>query len=118
LLGSEPLKNSDYFGQMVENFVLMELKKQAQWSETSPKFYYYRTSNGIETDIVMENTSGKIVAIEVKATSTLKPDAARGIKDLKNAVPNRFHRGIIFYMGDLELPIEQNILAVPIPSLG
>ena len=33
-------------GSILENFVLMELRKQSSWSETQPQFFYWRTVSG------------------------------------------------------------------------
>ena len=33
-------------GAALENFVLMELRKQAAWSDTQPRLYYWRTASG------------------------------------------------------------------------
>src|SRR5246127_201315 len=40
-------------GAALENFALMELRKQSAWSETQPQFYYWRTASGQEVDIVL-----------------------------------------------------------------
>src|SRR5512143_3559016 len=49
------------------NFVVMELRKKASWSEVRPELYYFRTHAGQEVDIVLESRTRKLVAIEVKA---------------------------------------------------
>src|SRR5208337_5691461 len=45
-------------GGVLENFVLMELRKQSAWSETQPEFYFWRTAAGQEVDIVLEDSAG------------------------------------------------------------
>jgi len=54
------------FGQLLENYVMQELFKQASWSETLPGIYYYRSAANKEVDFVLENRAGAIVGIEVK----------------------------------------------------
>jgi predicted AAA+ superfamily ATPase len=38
---------------VLENFVLMELRKQSAWSQTGPEIYFWRTVSGQEVDIVL-----------------------------------------------------------------
>lgn len=117
LLGSENIRKSDYFGQVLENFILNELIKQASWSKTRPKFYYYRTAGGQEIDLIMENRTGKIVAVEIKNSATLKPDTAMGIKTLRKSI-NNFHKGIVFYNGNSIIPMGKDVQALPMQRLG
>ena len=41
---------------MLENFVMMELRKQVSWHEDQPKLYHFRTPKGFEVDAVLEPT--------------------------------------------------------------
>ncbi len=46
---------------LMENFVVMELRKQASWSKTQPELFHFRTQAGREVDIVLEDRSGRII---------------------------------------------------------
>ena len=48
--------NAGVIGGILENFVLMELKKQSAWSDTQPQLFYWRTASGQEVDIVLEDS--------------------------------------------------------------
>ena len=113
LLGHIISRHSDQFGHVLENFILMELTKQASWSSVNPQIFYYRTAGGSEVDIILEHPDGRIVAIEVKGQSTLKPNAAGPMKNLQSQIKHKFHRGIILYLGEHMIPIDQHIQAVP-----
>ena len=41
---------------------------------------YYRDTDQFEVDLVIENAIGQLVAVEVKATATLKQSDLRGLK--------------------------------------
>jgi hypothetical protein len=41
--------------------------------------FYWRTASSLEVDIVLEDRSGKIVGIEVKASTTLGSNDVRGL---------------------------------------
>jgi predicted AAA+ superfamily ATPase len=86
-------------GGILENFVLMELRKQASWSETQPQFFYWRTASGQEVDIVLENSAGYLVGIEVKASATLQSGDVRGLQALASAAGRRWTRGVVLYAG-------------------
>ena len=65
-------------GGVLENFVLMELRKQAAWSKVQPEFFHWRTISGKEVDILLEDSAGRLVGVEIKAASTLGGSDVRG----------------------------------------
>jgi predicted AAA+ superfamily ATPase len=104
-------------GKIIENFIVMELKKAATWSITKPAFYHFRTSDGKEVDIILENRAGQIIAIEIKASNTVNAHDFKGIKFLQEKVPHRLIKGIVLYSGSQMVPFGNNLYAVPIPYL-
>ena len=104
-------------GGVLENFVLMELHKQSTWSETQPQFFYWRTASGQEVDIVLEDSAGRLVGVEVKATATLGRDDVRGFKALAEAVGKRWLRRAILYTGTEVIPFGSNLHGLPLPLL-
>ena len=55
-------------GALFENFVIQELfKHYANLGRTAP-LYYYRTNNGLEVDLIIEEKLGKIKPCEIKLT--------------------------------------------------
>ncbi|MCD6136198.1 ATP-binding protein [Candidatus Bipolaricaulota bacterium] len=105
------------FGPLLENFVIMELRKQATWSKTQPQFFHFRTRKGQEVDIVLENAAGEIVGIEVKASSTVKSSDFKGLNYLSELLGDRFLRGIVLYTGDQPVPFGSNLYALPVSTL-
>jgi len=104
-------------GAALENFVLMELRKQSAWSDTQPRFYYWRTASGQEVDIVLEDSAGHIVGIEVKASATLHRGDLRGLQALADATRKRWIRGIVLYTGTDVIPFAHNLHGMPVSSL-
>jgi len=104
-------------GSILENFVMMELRKQSAWSETQPNLYYWRTASGQEVDIVLEDASGRLVGIEVKASSTLHGGDLRGLQYLAKESGKRWIRGVVLYTGTEVIPFAANLHGLPIPSL-
>ena len=105
------------FGPLLENFVIMELRKQSSWSRIQPQFFHFRTRNGQEVDIVLENLAGEIVGIEVKASSTVNSRDFKGLKYLSELLGARFLRGIVLYIGDQPVPFGSDLYALPVSAL-
>jgi predicted AAA+ superfamily ATPase len=111
------LDNKGFLGHVLENFVIMEFKKQMTWSEQSCEIYHYRTHTQQEIDIILEAPDSRIVAIDVKLANTVTLKDFSGIQSLEKDLGEKFHRGIILYMGDTVVPFSRNKYAVPLSYL-
>ncbi len=104
-------------GKVFENFIMQELFKQAGWSRTQPRIYYYRSTAGREVDFILEGRAGQIVAIEVKASTTVDSKDLKGLVELKGALGDRFIRGIVIYFGQEIVPLGGRMQVVPVQAL-
>jgi uncharacterized protein len=104
-------------GAILENFVVMELRKQYAWSKTQPEMYFWRTASGQEVDLVLEDRSGKVVGIEIKAAATLGSKDTRGLQTLADAVGKNWVRGVVLYTGSDVIPFSANLHGVPLSRL-
>lgn len=104
-------------GGLAENFVMMELVKQSVWSETKPKIFFWRTASGREVDIVLEDNSGRIVGLEVKAAATLNANDTAGLRALAAEVGKKWIRGIVLYTGLDVIPFANNLHGLPLQAL-
>lgn len=104
-------------GKMLENFVVMELKKQSTWNTTEINMYHFRTNTGEEVDIVLENLAGEIVAIEIKNSATVTSADCKGLRILQDKVGNKFIKGIVLYTGSQYLPFDEKVCILPINAL-
>ena len=111
-------RNATFLGQLLESFVLMELRKLASWSETTSNisFFHYRTTSNIEVDIVMEIGLRQLVGVEVKLSQSVSKKDFVGLENLRDSVDN-FHRGIVLYNGTDVYPYGDRLYAVPIQAL-
>lgn len=88
------------FDHLFETFVVGEVLKQASWLEHQPSVGHWRSRDGTEVDLVLENGhDGTIVGVEVKAGSRLRPRDRRGLEGLRRLVGDRFMAGVIFHTG-------------------
>ncbi|HEY0557585.1 MAG TPA: ATP-binding protein [Thermoanaerobaculia bacterium] len=104
-------------GPLLENFVLMEIRKQVSWSTTQPTLFHYRTQTGQEIDLLLEDPAGRIVGIEVKLGGSVQEKDVRALHDLAGLLGDRFLRGIVLYTGDRAVPFSEKVLALPIQTL-
>lgn len=104
-------------GPLLETFVYAELLKHATTSEGSYNLMYYRDTDQFEVDLVIENASGDLVGVEVKAAATVKPNDLRGLKKWSGLAGDRFKMGLVLYDGDETLPLGENLWAAPLSTL-
>jgi predicted AAA+ superfamily ATPase len=105
------------FGALLENFVVMELRKQAGWAVNRVSLFHFRTQVGQEVDVVIERPDGDIVGIEIKASATIEPRDMNGFKALAEIAGKRFRGGILLYTGQKTVPFGSGIQAVPLSRL-
>lgn len=120
LIGARPTtltRNHAVFGPLLETFVGMELRKQSTWAESMPQLYHFRDRSGIEVDFVLEHPDGRIVGIEVKATSTTRREDFRGLTFLADRLGERFAFGVVLNMAPEATPFGAKLAALPIDSL-
>ena len=104
------------WGGLLENFVGMELYKQAAWSKERPQLYHWRTHGQQEVDLVLE-AGGRLVGIEVKSGTSVTVDDFKGLKALAVDAGKRWVRGILLYSGSELLPFGDRLFAMPISAL-
>ena len=109
--------NHPQVGTLLENFVVMELRKQISWSLTRPQLFYFRTQSGQEIDIILEDNRGRLTAIEVKASHTVNAQDFKSIRFLAEEVGNKFHRGLVLYTGAETIPFGHRLQALPVDAL-
>ena len=104
-------------GQMIENFVMMELSRQLTWSAQRARLCHYRTKDQVEVDAVLEAPDGRIIAIEVKAGATIRAEDLAGLRHLAQRLGTRFIAGYVLYTGQQTLPFGDRLRAIPIDAL-
>lgn len=104
-------------GPVLESFVATELLKQSGTSKTRPSLYHYRTHKQQEVDLVLEDSQGRLVAIEVKKTSSPAPNDFDAMRRMRDAVGDRFLRGILFHQGREWVYSDPAMQMVPLPAL-
>lgn len=120
LLGLDEAALSDdrgTLGQLVETFVVQELRRQASWRADDVRFQHLRDKDGVEVDLVIEQGGRTVAAVEVKASATVTAADFRGIRKLQAAVGKRFAAGVVLYDGEASARFGEGLFVVPIREL-
>jgi predicted AAA+ superfamily ATPase len=110
------LDDDQMTGKVLENFLAMEVIKHTEWSEQGPRVHHYRRKND-EVDLVIENRSGEIVAIEVKSHATVREADWRVMAKLREKRGDDFRCGAIFYTGAQTIPLGDRLFALPLSAV-
>ena len=108
--------NRGPIGNLLESFVLSELRKQAGWAQGRYRYSHFRDAEGIEVDLVIEDDRMRVIGIEIKASATVTAKDFSGLRKLKS-LSDRFQGGIVLYDGDAPLPFGPNMMAIPVDYL-
>jgi predicted AAA+ superfamily ATPase len=106
----------ELYGFVLENFVASELNKELSLMDDG-KLFHFRTSDKKEIDFIVEDRNGRILAIEVKASSAVVGDDFRHIRFLQNTLPDNFARGVVLYQGDKAVRFDRDLYALPLSAL-
>ena len=101
-------------GGSVETFVLTELLKHMAFSAQRLTLWHYRTQTHTEVEFILENRSGQITGIEVKASATVDSKDFKGLRHLQETESAIFQRGFVLYAGRELVPFGSNLWAVPL----
>lgn len=116
LTGLNPAALSD-FGHLLETFVVGELRKQASWLQEPVTLGHWRTSDGAEVDLIIENDDGNVLAFEVKASERATASDFRGLTQLRDTLGPRLAAGVIFTTGMRSYTYDQRLHVMPIDRL-
>jgi uncharacterized protein len=104
-------------GALVEAFAGMELVRLAAVDPVRATVHHYRTHARAEVDYLLEAPDRRVVGIEVKAGATVGADDFRHLAGLRDALGERFTRGIVLHLGERTLPFGDRLAAWPISAL-
>lgn len=119
LLGADPKRLGEderVTGMALENFVAMEVMKHLEWASSDAGLFHYRTGND-EIDLVLEDRSGAIACLEVKAAATVRERDWRPMAKIRDARSKDFRAGFLIHAGAQTVPLGDRLWAVPISAL-
>jgi predicted AAA+ superfamily ATPase len=101
----------------METFVVNEIRKQITWSAHRPSLFHFRDRGGAEVDLVLEHPDGRVVALEIKATSTPRASDLAGLRFLADRLGDRFHFGVLLSAAPEATPFGPTMAALPVSAL-
>ncbi len=104
-------------GSLLESFVFSELLKHTTTADDDYDLMYYRDADKYEVDVVIENTAGQLIGVEVKAAASIKESDLRGLKKLASLAGDQFKMGVLLYDGTEIMPLSEKLWAVPLSTL-
>jgi uncharacterized protein len=72
------------YGALFENLVIAEIIKYQHHAGLRPSIYYWRESNGLEIDCIIEKGNNEILAIEIKGGQTFNTDFLKNLNKIKD----------------------------------
>ncbi len=112
----ESAREAGVAGALFETWMLSELIAIDALSGTASSAHFWRTSAGSEVDLLLERGTA-LVGFEMKASATVRWADTRGLATVRDSFGERFRMGIIAYLGDEPLQLDDRICAVPAWSL-
>ncbi len=103
-------------GAIFESAVLLEIVKAFVNRGEEPQIHFWRTSAGVEVDLVVE-TGGRLIPIEVKLSATPSPAMATAIRIFQEDLGEKAGPGFLIHPGDVRLSLAPEVRALPFRDL-
>jgi hypothetical protein len=104
-------------GALLETFVVNELLKLRGAADFEADGYHFRDRDQREVDCILETPDGRVVGIEVKASSSVDGHDFRHLALVRDRLGEVFTSGVVFYTGPRPLPFGDRLMALPISLL-
>ena len=103
-------------GPIFETAVLLQIVKAFVNRGEEPQIHFWRTSTGVEVDLVVE-AGDRLIPLEVKLSATPRPAMAGGIRAFQEDLGEKAGRGFVVHPGEVRLPLAPKVSALPFDEL-
>ena len=84
-----PIQAHGYaFGKAFENFIINECYRYNEYYQKDFRFFYLKTKDGVEVDLIVERPGDSPVFIEIKSSERLDPQAPKKLEKITEKVKN------------------------------
>jgi predicted AAA+ superfamily ATPase len=80
-------KSSEY-GKAFEHFIILEIFRLSEYSQNDYQFFYVRSKDNVEIDIIIERPGKPVALVEIKSTNKVQPEHARHLISYKENFAN------------------------------
>jgi predicted AAA+ superfamily ATPase len=109
------LANGAMSGAILEMYAIAEIIKSYWHNGERERMYFYRDRNGREIDLIIER-NGALHPVEIKRMATPSVNDAKHFEVLKS-FRREIGMGAIICLRDSPIPLDSNVIAVPLSSL-
>jgi predicted AAA+ superfamily ATPase len=115
---STVMRDVDLLGRLLDTFVVAQLRAELEIATTQPILYHVRERQGRhEIDVLAEIRGARVIACEVKATSSPRRPDANHLAWLRDRLGDRFVMGLVLHTGPSIYSLDDRVLAIPISGL-
>ena len=112
------LRDGDLLGRILDTLVMSQLRAELPRCDSRARIFHLRQEQGRhEVDIIIEYGGGRIIALEIKATSAPDLRDARHLVWLREELGPRFLGGAVLHTGSRTFDLEEKIFAAPIAAV-
>lgn len=112
------MRDADLLGRMLDTFVIAQLRAELPRCDTRPRLLHLRQDAGRrEIDVIVEYGGGRVLAIEITATSAPTRDDARHLAWFREQLGDRFIAGLVLHTGPWAFDLGERIVAAPVSAL-
>lgn len=79
-----PIKSTSYYGELFEQFIIVECIKLASYYKSEYRFSYLMTEAEAEVDLVIERPGKKLLLIEIKSTDSVRKEDLTSLVRIAN----------------------------------
>ncbi|MCM2281718.1 MAG: ATP-binding protein [Bdellovibrionaceae bacterium] len=62
------------YGELFEQFLILEIRKLAEYRRKEWEFSYLRTKDDVEIDLIIDRARRPLICVEIKSTRNIRPD--------------------------------------------
>jgi uncharacterized protein len=112
------LRNGDLLGRIIDTFVVQQLRPEAGACSTDVRLHHLRHEGGDrEVDVIAEFADGRVIAVEIKASSAPKPEDGRHLEWLRDRLGDQVVATVLFHTGPRPFLMPNGVHALPISCL-
>lgn len=97
---AEQLLLNEQKGAIFENFIINEYRRQNVHQNLHREFYFWRDSNGLEIDLLIEGGSPSFDLVEIKASKTITQKMFKNMDEVGALAGTLANRKILVYAGN------------------
>jgi uncharacterized protein len=99
-------------GILFEHAVVLEIIRRIRSLNNSFNVYYWRTSSGLEVDLIIDAGS-KLIPIEIKSSSSVSLSELRGLRTFLEDYKDKADVGYVITYGGNKEKLADNIISLP-----